>query len=325
MFARRFITIEDMKDVLGTNEGEEHEALCRMWRDGLTECVCPLGRITYDQFLMFIKGQKREKEPQSPRRKSRRLSFELSPLQAVPEGTMSPQVKSHVFAKFDDQSALEALRIPQIGILEPPEIVRQPKSADIKIPTDLPVTHQRARSRSLGGDPELSDAIKEELGTVEEDLAEGNSVVVRPSIAINALREVIADESKTPLAVSKALYRKHREFRQSVLVASKLFDQKEKARKLRFAQPDPVQKRASLVMRRGTATPEKLGNADIAMLSRSEHHLKISEGEPETPPKQPAVDESEDQSKRFADASKRSGRVRRPRQKTASDISGMLR
>lgn len=82
-----------MKGLLGANEGEDDPALRQMWDDGLKECVCPLGRITYDDFRIFIKGQKREKETtrSGRRRTSMKPTNDASPLQAVPEGSLTPQ------------------------------------------------------------------------------------------------------------------------------------------------------------------------------------------------------------------------------------------
>ena len=58
-FVGRYITIEDMKGLLGSNEGEDDPAIRQMWDEGLKECACPLGRITYDDFCSFIMGKAR--------------------------------------------------------------------------------------------------------------------------------------------------------------------------------------------------------------------------------------------------------------------------
>jgi hypothetical protein len=54
-----------MKGLLGSNEGEDDPAIRQMWDEGLKECACPLGRITYDDFCCFIMGKARESAYQS--------------------------------------------------------------------------------------------------------------------------------------------------------------------------------------------------------------------------------------------------------------------
>jgi hypothetical protein len=334
----RFITFKDMKDLLGTSDGEEDEQIMQMWTDGMSECACPLGRITYDDFRMFIKGQTKEREPGSPSRRSHagRKSVEGSPLlQAVPEGTVSPQAKHQTFARFEEMSALESLKMPMLGPPPTPPLPATPqgeskmlKKVDIPFPSVLEVpapTHKRTRSRSLGEPPALVwyDFDEEEEEDVTASPTEGRKshCVVLPSRAIGELQQVIQDESNTPLVVNKALYRKHREFRRSVLEVSKLYDQKRQATKRQATklQHEPLDgsgvvaetKRASLVMRRGSAGGSMRDSLSKLSGASNTQHL-------------PSKSEHE-RNQRFEEAAKRSGRPRRPRQRTTSDLSGMLR
>lgn len=330
-----YITLEDMKGLLGTAGDAEDESLSKMWEDGLVECVCPLGTISYDDFRMFIKGQRRDKEPTSPapRKSSKRLTLEGSPLQAVPEGSMSPQAKQQVFGKFHEMYALDSLKMPVLGApLIPKDESHDDDKMNISLPNDLTQAPQtRIRSRSLGEAPAGEEWWREDVETETRARGHRSSVIVSPSRAICDLQYVIKDESKTAREVHKALYRKHREFRQSVMHASKLFDLKQRARKFEVAQVPPehrsdhMQKRASLVMRRGASQPK---GGDL--ISANSEHLPNSsskEPEPEHAAPQPSVETSLDSEhlKRVADAARRSGRPRPPRQKTKSDISGMLR
>jgi hypothetical protein len=325
MLLGRFITFKDMNDLVGTSNGDDDEQIMQMWTDGMSECACPLGRITYDDFRMFVKGQTKEREPGTPRRKSHgRISLEGSPvLQAVPEGTMSPQAKHQTFARFGEMSALETLKMPMLGLPLTPPLPATPqgerrmlKKVDISFPAVPEPAHKKARSRSLGANPTL---VWYDFDEEEEDVTasptEGRKslCVVLPSRAIGELQLVIQDESKSPLAVNKALYRKHREFRWSVLEASKLFDQKRQASKLQHESLHgsgvvrKIERRPSLVMRRGSergSVPKLPGASNTQHLpSKSEH----------------------ERNERFEEAAKRSGRPRRPRQRTTSDLSGMLR
>lgn len=330
-----------MKGLVGTAEDEENEALSQMWEDGLAECVCPLGRITFDDFRMFVKGQKREKEPSSPmsRRASRRLTIELSPLQAVPEGSTSPQVKPHVFAKLDDMSGLESLKLPWMGPRAPTPTIDE--NEDIAIPerftTPLmkstperliaPLT-KKNRSRSLGETPLPTDFMRDILEV------QASSSTKRPLRSVGLRSKSIGELQVRPglsseFRSARDLYEKHRQFRQSVIAASKLFDQKRKARKLESALvskeriPDR-NRRASLVMKRGSP----LLNEDSLLVPQSEHvprgNVTDSERSPPPPPSDEVCSDNDDNVK-VIDASRRGGRPRRPRQKTTSDISGMLR
>lgn len=311
-------------ELLGASSGERDEAILQMWQDGMNECVCPLGRIDYEHFRMFVKGQKPEREPGTPRRKSGRKSVEGSPLvlQAVPEGTVSPQVKHQVFAKFEQMSALDSLKMPMLG-LAPPEVKSKPKEIDIGFqPEPVPPSLSRTRSRSLGETPSAIVWYEEEDEN-DEALRRAAGVLL-PSMVIGKLHDVIQDESKTPLAINKAIYSKHRELRQSVLETSRLFDQKRQARMLQFydnpVRRSSLERRASLVMRRGTVAPSQAESA-TAQLSPGEAAAPQLRME-ETAAVQVLPLQSD---QRVDEAAKRSGRPRRPRQKTTSDLSGMLR
>lgn len=321
-----------MKDLLGTEDGGENadEEILQMWKDGISECACPLGRIYYDDFRMFVKGQTKERESLTPRRRSRK-SLEGSPvLGAVPELTTSPQAKTQTFARFEEMSALESLKMPMLDIPNTPSPPLPPmpqgerkvlKEVDIAFPAEIPPPpgHRRNRSHSLSEPPTIKwyDIEEEEEVTDVTSSQTGGrkTCVVLHSPAIGELKQFIKDESKTPLVINKAHYRKHREFRRSVLEASKLFDKKRHTNNLNRESLDGSAfdrpKRASLVMRRGSARGLKKDSlaklqsqsAGLCLVPASDYERNI------------AVEE----------AAKRSGRIRRPRTKTTSDLSGMLR
>jgi hypothetical protein len=93
--------------------------------------------------------------------------------------------------------------------------------------------------------------------------------------------------SASPLMANRALYRRHRGMRLAVLEASKQFDKK---RTDRQTKDIPVQ--AGLIMKRGTMPPVELEDAHTRAL--------------------------------FDAAAKRCGRSRRTKNKTVSDVTGML-
>ena len=113
--------------------------------------------------------------------------------------------------------------------------------------------------------------------------------------------DLIADGSKTPIEVNRAVYRAHREMRMAVLEASKRFEEerarREHARKVAMGLKNGsmLHRRASLVMRRGSV-------ADLSMTREDKEQEEI-----------------------LNNASERGGRpARRKRKKTVSDMTGML-
>ena len=93
-----------------------------------------------------------------------------------------------------------------------------------------------------------------------------------------------AKPKESPLIVNRALYRKHREMRLAVLEASKQFDFKRKT--MQFST------QAGLIMKRGAKAPDAL--------------------------------EDKHQREMFEAAAQRGGRARRTRNKTVSDVTGMM-
>lgn len=114
--------------------------------------------------------------------------------------------------------------------------------------------------------------------------------------------KVIEDSTKTPLVVNRALYRSHREFRHSLMEATKRFEHEQMRRAeetLRAQEKSRVNRRASLVMRRGQGMSE----------SSIKGFLKET------------LDERQ---KQMDQANRRGGRGRHGRKKTISDMSGMM-
>ena len=91
-------------------------------------------------------------------------------------------------------------------------------------------------------------------------------------------------ENQSPLVVNRALYRRHREMRMAVLDASKQFDTARKSRQQK--------EKAGLVMKRGAKPPIEI---------QDQHNRAM-----------------------FEAAAKRCGRAKRSRNKTVSDVTGMM-
>jgi hypothetical protein len=311
-----------MMCLLGNEEAEAE--MRQIWTDALSQCEdCDQERITYADFLMLMKGQTREQ--MEPRRASllRPPPDASLALDAVPEGSVSPPGKHRAFARFDGISALDnMLTLPSLGI----PTIGEGIPANMPFPPVIPLPQRvRARSRSLGETPipywEDDDGEEEGEG-LSGKLHTRSSGYAPPSQAIDELELVVKDHSKTALFVHRSLFRKNREMRNAVLEASRQFDLKRQALK---CQETPSGRRtsqspgANLVMRRGSVA----SNTDIPN-SMHDSWQQIP-GLVDSQQQELTSKSEHDRVQAVEDASRRSGRPRRKRTKTASDIAGMLR
>jgi len=111
--------------------------------------------------------------------------------------------------------------------------------------------------------------------------------IVLPSHPDSDFDEIANDQSMTSIAANRALYRKHREMRLAVLEASKQFDKKRND-----IQNQSLQTHAGLIMKRGVKPPVEVEDAHARAL--------------------------------FETAAKRCGRSRRAKNRTVSDVTGMM-
>ena len=57
-----YITFENMMDLMGSDPIQSEDAMRSMWIDSMKDCNCHHARITYDDFILLMKGQTREAE-----------------------------------------------------------------------------------------------------------------------------------------------------------------------------------------------------------------------------------------------------------------------
>lgn len=124
-------------------------------------------------------------------------------------------------------------------------------------------------------------------GVVWDDLDRSANIAFLPSKSEESDTAEMTQTSASPLMANRALYRRHRGMRLAVLEASKQFDKKRTDRQTKDL---PVQ--AGLIMKRGSMPPVELEDAHTRAL--------------------------------FDSAAKRCGRSRRTKNKTVSDVTGML-
>jgi len=315
-----FITFDDVKDLFGSSE-HENEEMKTMWQEGMTEYACQLGRITYDDFRMILKGRGREvDQPSCVKRQSIKKVHEGSPLlQAVPEGSISPQVNHDLFSKFDNTPpSFPSLKMPtlqshpeskpSVNILYPAEIPNISKTFD---------TYKRTRSGSLGNVP----VSKLSIAMIHAE-AEGSSELSMQLLSSRSLDAPASPRRESwsdgELNHTCETFKKHNDFTMSVLKASRTFEAKVLERKLRIAASTQANQpmgnsRASLIMRREVKTKRP----DTIQVDARQKSDSASSNLPDN--RQASANEVED-------ASRRGGRPRRERRKrTTSDISGMLK
>jgi len=61
-----YVTLDDIMDLMGSDVVQGEEALRKMWKDSLKDCNCSAARITYEDFVLIMKGQTRDFEAEAP-------------------------------------------------------------------------------------------------------------------------------------------------------------------------------------------------------------------------------------------------------------------
>mmetsp|Transcript_5770 Transcript_5770/g.11541 ORF Transcript_5770/g.11541 Transcript_5770/m.11541 type:complete len:798 (-) Transcript_5770:24-2417(-) len=248
-----YVTLDDLRDMLG-NSAESH-VLEKIWIESLNECKAHLDRITFADFKRLMKGQ--------PKATKNTLG----------EKTLEP-------------------------LLEP--VMEDEKSEDKKgeLPEESNGGRIHGRSRSFDQRSHMWSS-ESQLNTNSDDGSIGSSTSLGRDASRAVLITTFDDEERSshlstnpsmtpkikesPLLVNRALYRKHREMRISIMEASKQFDMKRKTME---------HGKAGLIMKRGEKAPDAL---------EDKHTREM-----------------------FEAAAKRCGRARRTRNKTASDVTGMM-
>jgi hypothetical protein len=60
VFVEQYITLDDIMDLMGSDALQSEDAMRRMWGDSIKAVKCQHARITYDDFLLLMKGQSKE-------------------------------------------------------------------------------------------------------------------------------------------------------------------------------------------------------------------------------------------------------------------------
>ena len=282
-----------MQNITGGIVFENEDAMLSMWGDSLKDIKCKNALITYEDFVLLMKGQTRD---------GRNSRISLMQLAAVPE------------IALDDEEASNEDNVPDLNLTPPQTPVRGP--ADYVTPTIgrgslspnllslvsppiIPVL-STAKGRSFSLDEKALSSTQASVLNLKRDSLLAMAIPEHTH-NISDIDRLIEDKTKTPLYVNRKLYRAHREFRHSVTEACKRFELEEmrRAEVALKAQEFGAKRTAGLVMRHGQGLSEQ---AIRDFLKRT----------------------MDEQQKQVDQANKRGGRGCGNRKKTISDMSGML-
>ena len=391
----QYIILDDILDLMGSDAVASEDDMERMWGDGLRSVQGQHARITYDDFLLLMKGQTLESHSEveidvtkaatidmNGSGRSGQVSLVVGPeiddneMKQPSEGneigtelspthqTMSLPINLEHFDSpvplgddddYDDEVIASGPGVPGTAAsLTPPtspfrgaDIYATPGEqrrafCELKdmneslgfpgLPYSMPSgaanltslglsrppMYTRRRSRSL--DEQESQAKEKPANSVKEDDSKRLSAVAEvvmdmifpeidhsKSASHIEISEAIHDQTQSTLVVNRKLYRAHRQMRLAVLEASKRFEeqQAEHAKEVILAAREESENRriahAGLVMRHGHK--KQVSSKSIrALLERNRQQQLV------------LVDK----------ANRSSGRGRKSRKKTVSDMSSML-
>ena len=304
-----YITFDNFMDLIGNGVQYNEDALRSMWGEAASKDA----HITYEDFVLLMKGQPTSAQPTLDRIQSKRTSptvDKLHPVCELGESKLGSSTTGAIVAgSFLGQSTFDdrADSSDDMGMCiddDEDEDIHQGFSESVRFqgegcaikdslrpmtPESPAMTTKLTRSSSYGG-------------------ADSSEEPPPPLIPVNGLNPLgpmsvdgsyttrsndIVTGNKTALAVNKELYRAHRTMRHSVIEASKRLE-KERQRRAR----EEMQAGAGLSMRHG----EELSADAIQKF---------------------VLQQEMEEKKKVQEATKRAGR-RHQRTKTNSDIRGMF-
>mmetsp|Transcript_21975 Transcript_21975/g.36368 ORF Transcript_21975/g.36368 Transcript_21975/m.36368 type:complete len:1054 (-) Transcript_21975:893-4054(-) len=386
-----YITFDNVMDLMGNDAIQSEDAMRRMWGDSMKACNSNHARITYDDFLLLMKGQTRESTEvviEMPIQgmlgvvHEAKISEEGGIVEGVPDGVLvlpsgeqigvsesvaaggpgsqlrrgswgagtssslgTPPITPLLYnpvtvaqmPELDLPLSMDDDEVPRISsLVRPQSIMRStpppqspakgspeyvtPLSERKGVPTipnmaalgllpslSKPLPYIRRRSRSV--DDQDPDMDEHEVPSFGAD-ARRAMMFAENDHSKEGIDSIIKDETKTPLVVNRQLYRAHRQMRLAVLDATKRFEEQQaiRAREILMAQRDDE------------GGSEELGPVGAGLVLRHGLRRQVSSEAVGTWLKKTM----EEQAVLVQKANRRGGRGRSRRQKTISDMTGML-
>lgn len=333
-------------NLVGNDELHSEEQLRTLWKESMKSVNCTTAHIAYDNFLLLMKGQTIEPEipPPSARlstlvsvpegesvageqsdsaAKDEEESTSLPPrvsLLGEPEalfvgpkanddGSMSslPNITSPAMYE-SSSSTLGMSQSPGIESPSVSKVVSDVPGAGASFVPELadkrPPIITRGRSKSMADESESPDAHHESF--VPAFRGDTRRALVLPERDPKITQELAKNQSA--LAVSRQLYRAHRQMRLSVMEASRRFEE-EQARRARDTLMAQKAKEAGMM---------GLGQAGLVM--RHGHKVQVT-----TDAIREYLDNYRAEQQQLVDkATRRGGRGKGNRKKTISDMSAMM-
>ena len=316
-----YITFENFMDLIGNGAMHSEEVLRQMWGEASINNADAY--ITYEDFLLLMKGQSKPSKPTQPSQQP--IFTQKLPLQPVIEVVHEPTTplessipKTRTSFGFvpsptsfeeeedqsdgpicmDDSDGDDGLVNPEFS-----EAMRHQNSGIVLKDSLAPVTvspaSSRGRSKSVG-----EEEAKESPATTPTAYKMNSLRAINlPEHGANdeKLNSILNDMTKSTLVVNRELYRAHRNMRLAVLEASKRLEEEQ-------------QRRAREEMRKEQARTRKAG-AGLIMRHGGELSADAI--------KQFVAQRKKEEQQKVQEAKSRGGR-RHNRNKTASDIRGMF-
>jgi len=237
----RYISFDDLNFLLGQTH---QDSLQKMWAESMQQCrKNDDGTISYDDFLMLMKGQ--------TRRESHRASMVWSPQNAA-------QLLADI-GDFDDEIGESLIRKTSRRVRAPSAILEEDESSTSPTPERDTGRNKYFRKRSKSFDDISS--VDSSPSSTSRSRRISFPPRVRPSLAADGdLITLISNQAKAPLLATREEYVKHRGLRLALCEASKDFDMKCQARRASVEGREilaPIQG-AGLIMKRGSETPKSV-------------------------------------------------------------------
>lgn len=222
-----YVTFDDLTDLLGTSP-DTLKSIEKMWKESMHQCGCKTDKISYDDFILLMKGQ------------SRRESYR-------PSLVWSPQ---RPMLSAADQAILEELAESSTESSEAEDKGKQSPSETQNMEMSPKYNFGRKRSKSFD---DISWASVSSNGMDNSRQRRTSMPANTKGIAIDAAFERSSLLGAPPLLATREQYKKHRELRMAIIEASKEFDSKTQS----LHTPRPLDK-AGLIMKRGSEAPQAL-------------------------------------------------------------------
>ncbi len=332
-------------NLVGNDELHSEEQLRTLWKESMKSVNCTTAHIAYDDFLLLMKGQTNELEVQPPSKRTSWLNSVPEGVSVAEEHSESPEMEctDSAIVPFDgpnlsetqshlievrnmDEGSLSSLPnmtspvmyeessdssfgMTASPVLDSPSVTKVlsevPATEDSHVPDSTtlkkPSTITRGRSKSLA----------DEADGLDESPAPAFRGDTRRALALPERDPKVNQElakNQSALAVSRHLYRAHRQMRLAVLEASRRFEE-EQARRARDALMAQKTKEAGLM---------GLGQAGLVM--RHGHRVQVT-----TDAIRRYLEDYKAEQQELVDkATRRGGRGRSKRKKTISDMSAMM-